>query len=71
MNKKKKSKPIYWARSPIKKSTGIPSCRAAGGGQDKARRYIKEPSIKRLLSVNELIRREPALVEEYVAKYSR
>lgn len=22
MNKKKKSKPIYWARSPIKKSTG-------------------------------------------------
>ncbi len=71
MNKKKKSKPIYWARSPIKKSTGIRSCRAAGGGQDKARRYIKEPSIKRLLSVNELSRREPALVEEYVAKYSR
>ena len=32
----------------------LPSCRAAGGGQDKARRYIKEPSIKRLLSVNEL-----------------
>ena len=40
-------------------------------GKEIVRNAEKEPSIKKLLSVNELIQREPALVEEYVAKYSR
>ena len=40
-------------------------------GKEIVRNAEKDPSIKELLSVNELIQREPALVEEYVAKYSR
>ena len=35
MNKKKKSKPIYWARSPIKKSTGHLLAGQPGAGKTK------------------------------------
>ena len=40
-------------------------------GKELVRNAEKDPSIKELLSVNEVIQREPALVEEYTAKYSR
>ena len=35
MNKKKKSKPIYWAWSPIKKSTGYLLAGQPGAGKTK------------------------------------
>ena len=40
-------------------------------GKELVRNAEKDPSIKELLSVNEVIQREPAIVEEYTAKYSR